>query len=222
MQGLPLLSLAIWAPIIAGVAVLFTGSDRNAQAARVIALVGAVIGFAVTIPLYTGFNLQQGGFQFVGNAAVDRCVQCQLSSRHRRHLAAADPAEQPDHRAGRHRRLGHHQIAGVAVHGGIPGAVGPDERRVLRARCAAVLCVLRGDADPDVHHHRCLGRPQSRLCGDEVLPLYAAGFAAVAGGADLPLQRCRRQFRVPRPLRDSAAACLFKFLFLLRFSWPLR
>ncbi|MDH4150232.1 MAG: NADH-quinone oxidoreductase subunit M [Betaproteobacteria bacterium] len=65
MQGLPLLSLAIWAPIIAGVAVLFTGSDRNAQAARVIALVGAVIGFAVTIPLYTGFNLQQGGFQFI-------------------------------------------------------------------------------------------------------------------------------------------------------------
>jgi NADH-quinone oxidoreductase subunit M len=65
MQGLPLLSLAIWAPIIAGVAVLLTGGDRNAQAARVIALIGALICFAVTIPLYTGFNLQQGGFQFV-------------------------------------------------------------------------------------------------------------------------------------------------------------
>lgn len=65
MLGLPLLSLAIWAPIIAGVAVLLTGGDRNAQAARVIALVGAVIGFAVTIPLYLGFNLQQGGFQFI-------------------------------------------------------------------------------------------------------------------------------------------------------------
>jgi len=64
MQGLPLLSLAIWAPIIAGVAVLLTGGDRNAQTARIIALVGAVIGFAVTIPLYLGFNLQQGGFQF--------------------------------------------------------------------------------------------------------------------------------------------------------------
>ncbi|MGA0033703.1 MAG: NADH-quinone oxidoreductase subunit M [Burkholderiales bacterium] len=64
MQELPLLSLAIWAPIIAGVAVLFTGDDRNAPAARMIALLGALIGFAVTIPLYTGFNLQQGGFQF--------------------------------------------------------------------------------------------------------------------------------------------------------------
>jgi len=65
MQGLPLLSLAIWAPIIAGVAVLLTGGDRNAQASRVIALIGALIGFAVTIPLYTGFNTQAGGFQFV-------------------------------------------------------------------------------------------------------------------------------------------------------------
>ena len=64
MHGLPLLSLAIWVPIIAGIAVLFTGSDRNAPMARMIALIGAVIGFAVTIPLYTGFNLQQGGFQF--------------------------------------------------------------------------------------------------------------------------------------------------------------
>ncbi len=65
MHELPLLSLAIWAPIIAGVAVLFTGGDRNAQAARIIALIGAVIGFLVTIPLYTGFNALAGGFQFV-------------------------------------------------------------------------------------------------------------------------------------------------------------
>ena len=65
MQELPLLSLAIWAPIIAGVAVLFTGGDRNAPMARVIALIGAVIGFLVTIPLYTGFDAQAVGFQFV-------------------------------------------------------------------------------------------------------------------------------------------------------------
>ena len=64
MQGLPLLSLAIWVPIVAGVAVLFTGGDRNAQAARVIALIGALLGFAVTVPLYTGFDLLQTGFQF--------------------------------------------------------------------------------------------------------------------------------------------------------------
>jgi NADH-quinone oxidoreductase subunit M len=68
MHELPLLSLAIWVPIIAGIAVLFTGGDRNAQAARVIALIGAVIGFLVTIPLYTGFDTQAAGFQFVRRA----------------------------------------------------------------------------------------------------------------------------------------------------------
>ncbi len=63
--GLPLLSVAIWVPIVFGVLVLFSGSDRNAGTARVIALVGAVLGFLVTIPLYTQFNLHQHGMQFV-------------------------------------------------------------------------------------------------------------------------------------------------------------
>ena len=38
--GFPLLSLIIWLPIIAGIGVLATGGDRNAQAARWIALAG--------------------------------------------------------------------------------------------------------------------------------------------------------------------------------------
>ena len=65
MQGLPLLSLAIWVPIVSGLAVLATGSDRHATVARVIALVGAVLGFLVVIPLYTGFDMSARGFQFV-------------------------------------------------------------------------------------------------------------------------------------------------------------
>ena len=65
MQGLPLLSLAIWVPIVAGLAVLTTGSDRHAPVARVVALAGAVLGFLVTIPLYTGFQLSARGFQFI-------------------------------------------------------------------------------------------------------------------------------------------------------------
>src|SRR5690349_19037560 len=63
--GLPLLSLAIWIPIVAGVLVLATGSDRNARLARLIALAGAVLGLAVTLPLYTGFDKASGDFQFV-------------------------------------------------------------------------------------------------------------------------------------------------------------
>ena len=59
-----LLSLAIWIPIVAGVVALAIGADRHAGAQRWIALVGAVLGFLVTLPLYTGFDLQSAGFQF--------------------------------------------------------------------------------------------------------------------------------------------------------------
>jgi NADH-quinone oxidoreductase subunit M len=65
MYSLPLLSLAIWVPIFFGVLVLATGSDRNAHAARVIALIGAALGFLVTLPLYSGFSTVLGGFQYV-------------------------------------------------------------------------------------------------------------------------------------------------------------
>src|SRR6185503_11546240 len=65
MQGTSLLSLAIWVPIVAGFAVLTTGSDRHATVARVVALVGALLGFLVTLPLYTGFDPRLSGFQFV-------------------------------------------------------------------------------------------------------------------------------------------------------------
>ncbi|WP_303783264.1 NADH-quinone oxidoreductase subunit M [Azovibrio restrictus] len=61
----PLLSLAIWIPIFAGLLVLATGSDRNAPMARVIALAGAVFGLLVTIPLYTGFDTSTSAMQFV-------------------------------------------------------------------------------------------------------------------------------------------------------------
>ena len=64
LLGFPLLSLAIWVPIAAGILVLATGSDRNAHAARKIALVGSILGFLVAIPLYTRFDPTAGGFQF--------------------------------------------------------------------------------------------------------------------------------------------------------------
>ena len=67
MYALPLLSLAIWLPIAFGVLVLATGSDRNAPIARIIALVGAVLGFVVTLPIYAGFSPAMSGFQYVQN-----------------------------------------------------------------------------------------------------------------------------------------------------------
>jgi NADH-quinone oxidoreductase subunit M len=65
MLGFNLLNLAIWIPILSGVVVLATGSDRNAGAARLIALIGAVLGLVVTVPLYTGFDPLASGFQFI-------------------------------------------------------------------------------------------------------------------------------------------------------------
>jgi NADH-quinone oxidoreductase subunit M len=59
-----LLSLAIWIPIVAGLAVFALGGDQRAQLQRWVALVGSILGFLVTIPLYTGFDLQNPGFQF--------------------------------------------------------------------------------------------------------------------------------------------------------------
>jgi NADH-quinone oxidoreductase subunit M len=64
-EGSTLLSWVIWLPIVAGAAVLATGNDRNAPLARIIALAGAIAGFLVAIPLYTGFNLNTADMQFV-------------------------------------------------------------------------------------------------------------------------------------------------------------
>src|SRR5689334_743456 len=61
----PYLSLAIWVPIAAGVAVLMLGGERDAMKARWLALVGALAGFLVTIPLYTHFDLTTSAMQFV-------------------------------------------------------------------------------------------------------------------------------------------------------------
>lgn len=59
-----LLSLAIWVPIAAGILVLCTGDDRNAVIARWLALAGSIASFLVTLPLWTRFDREEGGFQF--------------------------------------------------------------------------------------------------------------------------------------------------------------
>jgi len=60
----PVLSFSIWLPILFGVLVLATGNDRNATVARWIALAGSIASFIVTLPLWTRFNYDDGGFQF--------------------------------------------------------------------------------------------------------------------------------------------------------------
>src|SRR6185312_8218936 len=61
------LSLAIWVPIAFGIAVLLIGSDRQPAATRWTALAGWILGLAVCLPLWTGFELTPA-MQFVENA----------------------------------------------------------------------------------------------------------------------------------------------------------
>ncbi|MEJ5269059.1 MAG: NADH-quinone oxidoreductase subunit M [Hydrogenophilus sp.] len=66
MSGMPLLSLAIWIPIIGGVLVLAAaGNDRRAFEARLISLFAAALGFAVTLPLWFQFDPTTSAMQFV-------------------------------------------------------------------------------------------------------------------------------------------------------------
>src|SRR2546421_1019784 len=58
------LSLAVWVPIVAGLVVLAVG-DRNLREARAISLLGAIVGFLVTIPLVSGFQTGTSAMQFV-------------------------------------------------------------------------------------------------------------------------------------------------------------
>ena len=60
-----LLSLAIWMPIAFGVLLLALGRDDQARSVRWVALIGAVVSFLVTLPLYDGFKLGTATMQFV-------------------------------------------------------------------------------------------------------------------------------------------------------------
>lgn len=62
--SLHILSFAIWVPVLAGIAVLFTANDNKPDTTRWLALFGGIVSFLVTIPLYTHFNFADGGFQF--------------------------------------------------------------------------------------------------------------------------------------------------------------
>ncbi len=64
-----LLSLAIWTPIAFGVILLALGRDEQAGAVRWVALIGALVSFLVTLPLYTSFDASTAQMQFVENAA---------------------------------------------------------------------------------------------------------------------------------------------------------
>ncbi len=65
MHAFPILSTAIWLPIVFGLLVLAVGNDKKPGTARWVALIGSLLGLAVTIPLITGFDSSTAALQFV-------------------------------------------------------------------------------------------------------------------------------------------------------------
>ncbi|APX76744.1 NADH-quinone oxidoreductase subunit M [Achromobacter insolitus] len=65
----PWLTLAIFVPIVFGLLVLAVGRDDRPGLTRGLSLVGAIAGFLVTIPLYTGFDSSTAAMQFVEKAS---------------------------------------------------------------------------------------------------------------------------------------------------------
>lgn len=64
LENFPLLSFLIWMPVLGGILVLSTGSEKNAERARIIALTVSVICILFCIPLYTYFDIYSEAWQF--------------------------------------------------------------------------------------------------------------------------------------------------------------
>ncbi len=59
-----LLSVAIWLPIAVGALLFALGRDDNALTVRWVALIGAIAGLLVTLPLIAGFDVTTAAMQF--------------------------------------------------------------------------------------------------------------------------------------------------------------
>lgn len=67
IQNWPILSLMIWLPFIGGILVLLTGGDKNANRARVLALIFSLFNIALSTLLYKNFDLNTYTMQFQEN-----------------------------------------------------------------------------------------------------------------------------------------------------------
>ena len=72
-MDLPMLSLLIWFPIVAGGIVLAIGSGERANLSKQVALGASIVTFLISVPLYTGFDIGTAAMQFSEDASwIDR------------------------------------------------------------------------------------------------------------------------------------------------------
>lgn len=62
-----ILSILIWLPVLGAIAVLFTGGEKNANVARIIAAGVSIVSLLLCIPLYLGFDTSSYAMQFQEN-----------------------------------------------------------------------------------------------------------------------------------------------------------
>ena len=184
-------------PILAGVVVLATGSDRNASLARWIALAGALLGLIVAIPLFTGFDTATSAMQFVEKAAwipafnihyhlgVDgiSMLFILLNSFITVLVVIAGWKVIQD-------KVAQYMAAFLIMSGLINGVFASLDGILFYVFWEAMLIPMLPD-------HRRVGRAEPRVCRVQVLPLHPARLAADAGVDDLPVFPVRRQLRHP-------------------------
>ncbi len=182
MFGFGILSGLTFLPLVGAALILFVPGDDSEAAKtniRWIALWTTLVVFGLSLYAWAHFT---SGVRGVPVRRAEELVRLgpDLQARRGRHFLPLRGADRlPD--ALLHRRLlefDRHPRQGI--HDRVPGAGNADDRRVLRARPGAVLPVLRGRVDSDVHHHRRLGRQAAHLRQLQVLPLYAGRLAADA------------------------------------------
>lgn len=67
LYNFPLLSVLIWLPIVGGIIILMTGDDRNAEAAKILAVIIATASMVLCVPLFFDFDINQVHMQFAEN-----------------------------------------------------------------------------------------------------------------------------------------------------------
>lgn len=64
LAQLPLLSVLTWLPVFGAIVVLMTGGDKQANVARVIASITAILNLLLCVPLYLGFDPSSFNLQY--------------------------------------------------------------------------------------------------------------------------------------------------------------
>ena len=185
-------------PLFGAALVMLVPRDEEAIH-RGLGLLTTIVTFGVSLLIVADFDAGNARLPAGGRQAVDRAARHPVPPGRRRHLAVAGDADDVPDAGDAAVAAGdrHPQRPRPRVHRRDAGPGERHDRRVRRARPVPVLRVLGADADPDVLHHRHLGRRAAALRGDQVRHLHDGRVAADAGRDPVPLHAVQGGARAP-------------------------